>query len=808
MPVHGGVHLLVGALAALQASRQVPFEVIVVDDGTPAEQAGGLEAVVFDGGGRLVRQEQAGPGVARNRGAQEAVGEIVVFVDADVNLHPETLGQIRDAFEADAGLDGVFGSYDSQPSAGTLVSDYRNLLHHYVHQNSRREAKTFWAGCGAIRREVFLKAGGFNAAFGRPSIEDVELGLRLTGEGHRIELRREIQCTHAKRWTMRSFFMTDLFQRAIPWTEMLLTREDGVPSDLNFGVSQKLSVPLALLLVLSLVFALWMPLLVCGLLLVGLNLGFFSYLARLRGVIFAVATLPLHVVHYLASALGLIGGVLRVWKRWDPQVGIAALALGVVVASVQVWSGTYQADFSGFPDEPSHYVTGVMAAEYMKAPTLQPMHFAEQYYLHYPKVGIGHWPPLFYVVEGMWFVLFGVSKTAALVLQLLLGYLLALVVYVLARRCVSFVGALGGAMLLILTLPYRQSLAWVMAEHMTAVMVVGAAVAFARYLEGPGLVAGQLFGLLAALALLTKGSAAPLVLLPLFSVLIARRFDVLRRVDFWLSALPVVVLALPWYVFSTRFASPNAGTIGRGVEAGAWMPGLEYGPVVLVLALVGFVLLPKRDPYVAALAGLVGTYALAPFWIGAFREGRHMLPAIAGAAVLAAGSCSRLKRPELAVVFCLGLSWLLTPGVVGFGPERFRSWAKGLPAAGAILVSGSAIEEGAIVAAIAEREPMPSRVVFRASRVLSTSGWNGDRYRLLVKDVAETRARMDELGVAVFVQAEGARAPHDLLIEEVTKGWLKQEMRGFAVRVNPAPVAGQKMEIEQQRLGKKLLLDR
>jgi hypothetical protein len=589
---------------------------------------------------------------------------------------------------------------------------------------------------------------------------------------------------------------------------MLLTREGGLPADLNFGVSQKLSVPLALVLVLSLLFGLWVPMLVCGILLVGLNLGFFGYLARLRGVMFAVATFPLQVVHYLASALGLFGGVLRVWKKWDPQIGVAALVLAVVVAGAQVWSGTYQADFSGFPDEPSHYVTGVMAAEYLKAPTLRPMHYAEQYYLHYPKVGIGHWPPLFYLVEGLWFVLFGVSKTAALLLQLLLGYVLALGVYVLARRYASWVGALGAAMLLILTLPYRQSLSWVMAEHMTAVLVVGAAVAFARYLEGPGLVAGQLFGVLAAFALLTKGSASPLVLLPLFSVLIARRFDVLRRLDFWLSALPVILLALPWYVFSTRFVSPNSGSIGRSVGSGAWMPGLEYGPVVLVSALIGFVLLSKRDPYVATLAGLVGTYAVAPFWIGAFREGRHLLPAIAGAAVLASGVWGRLKRPELAVGCCLALSWWLTPGTVGFAPERFRSWAQGIPDLGAILVSGSGTEEGAVVAAIAEREPKPKRVVFRAGRVLATSGWNGERYRLLVKDEAEARARMDELGVAVFVQPEGAHAPHDLLIEGVTNGWRREVMPGFVVRVNPVPVVGKKMEIEQQRLGRKLLLDR
>ena len=79
---------------------------------------------------------------------------------------------------------------------------------------------------------------------------------------------------------------------------------------------------------------------------------------------------------------------------------------------------------------------------------------------------------------------------------------------------------------------------------------------------------------------------------------------------------------------------------------------------------------------------------------------------------------------------------------------------------------------------------------------------------MLVKDEAEVKVRMDELGVAVFVQAAGARAPHDLLIEGVTNGWRREVMPGFVVRVNPVPVVGKKVEIEQQRLGRKLLLDR
>lgn len=811
IPVHGAPELLAACLSALQQSSQVPDEVIVVDDGSPEDSASRIEEIAKEAGARLIRQSQAGPGAARNRGAKDASCALLLFVDADVNVHAETLGQIVAAFDSDAELAAVFGSYDERPSAGTIVSDYRNLLHHFVHQTSRRQAHTFWAGCGAIRREAFFAAGGFDASFGRPSIEDVELGLRLSDQGRRIELRLEIQCTHAKRWTLRSFLLTDLFQRAIPWTELLFTRQSALPADLNFGMAQRLSVPLAALLLISLILAARMPLLagtaaaLCIVLLAILNGPFLGFLVRLRGLPFAIAAFPLHLLHFLASGLGFGLGCLRIWHRLDPKIWIAVSLLATVVLGWQLASGTYQADFGGHPDEPGHYVTGVMVSEYLQHPTLNPMHFAEQYYLHYPKVCIGHWPPFFYLVQGLWYVCFGVSRMAALGLEMLLSFLLALGVYALARRYASFSAALGSALMLVVTLPFQASLDLVMAESFTAVLVLAATVAFARYLEQPGLMASQTFGVCAALALLAKGSACPLILLPLMSIGISRRFEVLKRVDLWLAALPVLVLAVPWYVFAMGFASPNQTSLR--LAEGAWGPWMDYGIPLLLLALAGSLLLPKRDAYIASLAGLVLAFGLAPLGVNAFQESRHLLPAAAAAAVLTVGCWSRLKRPGLAVALSLALGWWLTPRFVVYPEEKFRSWAQTLNIAGPILVSGTATEEGGAVAALVERQPNPKRSILRASRLLADSSWNGARYQLLVQDEAETRALLDELGITMLLQSAGAKARHDELLAKATKSWPRKDYDGYGVAVNPHPLQGRPLSIEQRRLGRKIILD-
>ena len=87
----------------------------------------------------------------------------------------------------------VFGSYDARPRSMGTVSQYRNLLHHFVHQKGNPEASTFWAGCGAIRRSVFDEVGGFDEKQFSGRVEDIELGYRLQHTGHRILLDKGLQ---------------------------------------------------------------------------------------------------------------------------------------------------------------------------------------------------------------------------------------------------------------------------------------------------------------------------------------------------------------------------------------------------------------------------------------------------------------------------------------------------------------------------------------------------------------------------------------------------------------------------------------
>jgi GT2 family glycosyltransferase len=246
---------------------------------------------------------------ARNAGALCAAGDVLVFVDADVEVHPDALGRIRAAFAQDPQLTALHGSYDDSPRAQGTVSVFRNLLHHHVHQTGGGPAETFWSGLGAVRRTDFLEVGGFDGTrYPHPSIEDIELGHRLTMAGGRLRLDPTIQGTHLKRWTLRSMLWTDVARRGAPWVALQL-RTRRIASTLNCSWRHRVSALVCALAPLAVLTGAIRPALALGGALVALNHAFYALLIRQLGVARGLAGVGLHGLHHLASVVALPAGV-------------------------------------------------------------------------------------------------------------------------------------------------------------------------------------------------------------------------------------------------------------------------------------------------------------------------------------------------------------------------------------------------------------------------------------------------------------------------------------------------------------------
>lgn len=305
IPVHNGGKNFNRCLQALAASTRKPDEVIVVDDGsddTSADIARQYGTRVLE-----VKDGPCGPAAARNCGVAAANSDILVFIDSDVLIHLKTLEQIEKILTSQSTISAIFGSYDDDPPGAGIITRYKNLQHHYVHHHGKREASTFWAGCGAIRREVFLEVGGFNERYQRPSIEDIELGLRMVHAGYRVWLCPELQVTHLKYWTLSSWLRSDIFDRAVPWSRLIFTTSH-LPSDLNLNTKSRVSVFVVWLSVLSIAVSFRFPLAravaFSGMITLGaLNHDLYRFFARKGGILFAGCGIILHTAYYLYSSL-------------------------------------------------------------------------------------------------------------------------------------------------------------------------------------------------------------------------------------------------------------------------------------------------------------------------------------------------------------------------------------------------------------------------------------------------------------------------------------------------------------------------
>lgn len=279
----------------------------------------------------LTLRPGAGPSAARNAGAAETEADVLVFVDADVAVHPDAFTRIRAAFAADPDLTAVFGSYDDSPAGPGLVSSFRNLLHHHVHQSSAGEVGTFWAGLGAIRRDAFLAGGGFDAGrFSAPSMEDVELGMRLADGGARIELDPLLLGKHLKSWSLLGMIRTDVSARGIPWVALLMRRR-SVPSELNLAWRHRVSAAAWILALASVLRRRPAAAAASVAIAAAPHHAFYALLRERLGTPRAIVCVGLHGLHYLCATAAIpLGAIAHVRERTtvsDPDESRIAAAM-------------------------------------------------------------------------------------------------------------------------------------------------------------------------------------------------------------------------------------------------------------------------------------------------------------------------------------------------------------------------------------------------------------------------------------------------------------------------------------------------
>lgn len=304
IPAYNAAATLPECLSALLQSERKPDEIILFDDGSTDDtveiaRAAGVRVITND-------KSKQGPAIGRNAGAAETSAAIVAFVDADVAVWPEALGRLEAPIVTGEAV-ATFGCYDDRPRSRRLPALYANLRHHWVHRHGKSDASTFWSGLGAMAHDVFTAQGGYDARFGEPSIEDVELGIRIVESGGQIRLVKDAWGTHCKDWGLLQLWRTDVLHRALPWARLMKDGR-GRSDDLNISRREQFAAVLAHCVWVSALTGLVRPGLwpltaaaVAGYLV--LNRRFFAFLFHSGGWRAGLAGIGLHWCYHLYASL-------------------------------------------------------------------------------------------------------------------------------------------------------------------------------------------------------------------------------------------------------------------------------------------------------------------------------------------------------------------------------------------------------------------------------------------------------------------------------------------------------------------------
>lgn len=255
IPVYNAERLLSECLDALRASTGVDYEVLVVDDSSTDRSrqiAAAAGCRVVPSGGRL------GPAGARNRGVEEASGDILFFVDSDVIVRPDTLPRLAAAFADDATLDGVIAVQAPAMRYRNPCSRYKNLWMYYTYaRRAGEDVPLFYTTAAAIRRQAFIDSGGFDLNYTNPNVEDTDFGQKLARLGYRIRVLPELEVEHVKGYDLRGLLRTD-FLRSMSLARLKLRKraDAGATNDTSVPTGYIASVPLACLAAVLIVAAL------------------------------------------------------------------------------------------------------------------------------------------------------------------------------------------------------------------------------------------------------------------------------------------------------------------------------------------------------------------------------------------------------------------------------------------------------------------------------------------------------------------------------------------------------------------------
>jgi hypothetical protein len=458
-----------------------------------------------------------------------------------------------------------------------------------------------------------------------------------------------------------------------------------------------------------------------------------------------------------------------------PRVSLAVyLLLLVAITARDINVG----EFYFNTDEENHAVTGLYFKDFYRAmPLRNAVSFTYNYYAHYPALGIVHWPPLFYVVEGAVFLVAGPSVISArftilLFMALSLLFFFALVNY-LTNRLTAIIGMAFLAFMPAMVLFEKL----VMLEIPAMAFCIACGYYLVRHARENRNRDAYLCALMMALALLTKQNAVFLPVFAVFYLLAQRKWHLILSPVGAKAACMVAFIAGPYYAFMAWVYGKTIAmalgekkvSISRGALAYLAAIPSQTSWILLACALGGLVVVllrRQREVFAFSISWITACWLVMAL-IG-HKENRYVMYWLPGFALLAATlfgteMAHKLRRPQIAAASLV----LIAVSAKAIAFERpyicgYQEVAKQLVQRthqGVVLVDdldgyGTLIFFGNVMD--------PQRKLYFVRKALYAVRWNKDfGYTNLVSRPDDVNRIVNDYGINYIVVAENSRLEYE-----------------------------------------------
>jgi hypothetical protein len=472
-------------------------------------------------------------------------------------------------------------------------------------------------------------------------------------------------------------------------------------------------------------------------------------------------------------------------------LGLTGMCIGLL-SGVLVWlvTGAYASGFSG-ADESAHFLNSYFISSYLKEHVgSNPLGFATDFYIHYPKISIGHWPPAYYGLVGLLFLVIPASVQAAFFINLVFSALPAAMVAISLGYLTTRRTALLGSAIFALTPLVTEGQAYFMLDQVLAATCAAATMAWFAYAVKPAWPRALSFAALATFAILTKGNGWLLVFVPIYHMLLTRNWRLLRLPHVYGAALLALLVVFPWYWLTSGIAAEGFNyQAGLAYALTAFLASIQHFvanlglPAIPLAGLAVFIEWrqrqqnPVRWAAISACLSLVLATLTLQMLVPVDIVARYMAPALPALLVLAMAGLGHVyarlaeRRPAYGglALMVLSIGLMSAPGIRHLAtrmPKPDYQMARVIPLLDTslphdvCLIDGTSNAEGAFMAEMAIRDSVPRHYAVRASKLFANTNFMGTQYSPRFTDPKAMLDELNRMGVhnIIIVRADNEPA--------------------------------------------------